>query len=112
MLKFCHSCNSLTLTNFTNMRTLNVTHYDSMFYDCWSLTSLELANFKARNIDSMFNYCPNLRYIDIQSINCQSNDWFGVGAGYDFFNNGTIKVNSNCVSKIQNPFSNWTIIIN
>ena len=112
MYKFCYFCNSLTLVNFTNTRTLNVTSYPGMFGYCWNLTSLELPNFEAKNIDTLFLNCPNLRYIDIHSINCQSNDWFGVAAGYDFFNNGRIKINGNCASITQNPFSNWTIIKN
>ena len=112
MLKFCHSCNSLTLANFTNMRTLNVTNYDAVFYDCRSLTSLELVNFKTRNIDSMFNFCTNLRYINIQSINCQpryESEYSSIG--YGFSNNGTIKINSDCISTIQNTLSNWSIIL-
>ena len=63
MVKFCFYCQSLTLTNFTNMRTLNVTSYIGMFGGCISLTSIELPNFKTRNIDDIFNYSPNLKYI-------------------------------------------------
>ncbi len=102
MLKFCHSCTSLTSANFTNMRTLNVTNYDAMFYDYRNLTSLELASFKTRNIDNMLNYCTNLRYIDIQSINFQSryeSEYSSIG--HNFSNNGIIKIKSDCISTIQ-----------
>ena len=94
------------------MRTLNVTNYDAMFYDCRSLTSLELASFKTINIDNMFNYCTNLRYIEIQSINCQSryeSEYSSIG--HHFSKNGTIKINSDCISTIQNILSNWSINI-
>jgi surface protein len=95
------------------MRTLNVTSYRGMFGGCINLTSLELANFKTRNIDSMFDRCQNLSFIDIQSINCQPKYEFEYEYGniYGFPNNGTIKINSNCSSLIQNTLSNWSIII-
>ena len=109
MYKFCYECHSLTLTNFTNMRTLNVTSYTGMFEGCWRLTSLELANFRTKNIDRMLDYCPHLRYIDIQSINCQP--LYESSIGYGFSNNGTIKINSYCISSIQNTLLNWSIII-
>ena len=57
----------------------------------------------------MFNYCPNLRYIDIQSLNCQSYGYNSIGE--EFSNNGTIKINSKCASTIQNILTNWSIII-
>ena len=108
--KFCYHYYSLTLTNFTNMRTLNVNYYGAMFEHCYNLTSIELLNFKTKNIDTMFGYCPNLRYINILSLNCQSYNEYN-SIGYEFSNNGTIKINSNCTSSIQNTLSNWSIII-
>ena len=110
MYKFCYQCHSLNLTNFTNTRTLNVTTFTGMFDGCWELTSLELPNFKGNNLDWMLGYCPNLKYINLQSIDCQSNeDENNIGVG--FTNNGTIIINNNCISFIQNTFSNWSIII-
>ena len=83
-----------------------------MFGNCISLTSIELPNFKTRNIDDIFNYSPNLKYIDLQSLNChQSNDRYGNSIGEGFPNNGTIIINNNCISSIQNTFSNCSIII-
>ena len=83
-----------------------------MFGYCDNLTSIELPKFKTKNIDTMFNYCRNLRYIDTQSINCQPLYDSGYSSiGYGFSNNGTIKINSNCISVIQNTLSNWTTII-
>ena len=116
MLKICINfviiAKSLTLTNFTNMRTLNVTSYTGIFGGCLSLTSIELPNFKTRNIDKMFNCSQNLKYIDLQSINChQSNKDYGNILGDGFPNNGTIIINNNCISSIQNTFSIWSIII-
>ena len=112
MYKFCYICNSLVSVNFTNSKTLNITSYMSMFGDCFNLTSLELPNFKTRNIDIMFDYCPNLRYIDLRSINCQTNSYnIYSSLGYGLYNNGTIIINNNCSDVIQSSFSNWNIII-
>ena len=112
MYKFAYICNSLVSVNFTNTRTLNLSSYPGMFGYSVNLTSIELSNFKTRNIDDMFYYCPNLRYIDIRSINCQSQYEYNDGLiGYGFSDNGTIIINSNCSNIIQNSFSNWTIII-
>jgi len=85
MYKFCYWCDSLISVNFTNTETLNVTSYTAMFGDCFNLTSLELPNFKTKNIDLMFNNCPNLRYIDLSSINCQTtsyNIYSSLGYGF------------------------------
>ena len=112
MYKFAYICNSLVSVNFTNTRTLNLSSYPGMFGYSVNLTSIELSNFKTRNIDDMFYYCPNLRYIDIRSISCQSQYEYNDGLiGYGFSDNGTIIINSNCSNIIQNSFSNWTIII-
>ena len=110
MNKFCYQCYFLTLTNFKNMRTFNVTNYGAMFGHCYNLTSIELSNFKTKNIDTMFDDCQNLRYINILSLNCQSYNEYN-SIGYGFSNNGTIKINNNCISTIQNTLSNWSIII-
>ena len=109
MYKFCYGCESLTLTNFTNMRTLNVTSYPGMFSFCWKLTSLELPNFKAKNLDNMFASCPNLKYIDIQSLNCQFNVWPDYFSGLP--NYGIIKISDDCSNSFQGQISNWTKII-
>ena len=112
MYKFCYQCHSLTLTNFTNMRTLNVTSCMGMFDGCLNLTSLELPNFKTKNdLNWMLGNCPNLKYINLPSIDCQSNG-FSNNIGALFPNSGTIIINNNCISSIQNVFSNWSIIIN
>ena len=110
MYKFCFQCNSLTLTNFTNTRTINVTTFTGMFDGCWKLTSLEFPNFKGNNLDWILGYCSNLKYINLQSIDFQSNE-FGNNIGEGFPNNGTIIINNNCVSFLQNIFPNWSIIL-
>ena len=102
---------SLVSVYFTNAQTLNLTSFAGLFGRCFNLTSVELPNFKTKNIDMMFDYCPNLRYIDIRSINCQPEYEGGYAWIGSVPNNGTLIINSNCSNVIQNSFSNWTIII-
>ena len=110
MHNFCSRCDSLVFANFTNTRTLNLYHYSRMFEGCFNLTSIELPNFKTKNIDFMFDNCPNLRYIDIRAISCEIKIENYIGCGFSDY--GTIIINGNCSNFIQNSFSNWTVIIN
>ena len=53
-----YNCSSLTSLNLSNFNTNNVTNMRSMFFDCSSLTSLNLSNFNTNNVidmRSMFN---------------------------------------------------------
>ena len=46
-----------------------------MFYDCISLISLDLSNFKTQNVinmDNMFNNCESLISLDLSNINTQN----------------------------------------
>jgi len=91
------------------MRTLNVASYPGMFDSCYNLTSIELPNFKAKNLDNMFVFCPNLKYINIQSLNCQNYIW--PENYYDLPSYGIIKLNNDCINSLTNQISNWTKII-
>ena len=50
-----YDCSSLTSLNLSNFNTNNVTNMDSMFYNCSSLTSLILTNFNTINVINMSN---------------------------------------------------------
>ena len=39
-----YECESLTSINLSNLNTQNVTDMSHMFYVCWSLTSINLSN--------------------------------------------------------------------
>ena len=68
----CHSLTSLDLSNFN---TENVTNMSYMFYDCHSLTSLDLSNFNTENVtnmNNMFIYCRNLTDLDISNFNTEN----------------------------------------
>ena len=52
--------------------TSNVTDMSSMFYDCSSLTSLDLSNFDTSNVTNMsrmFERCNNLPSLDVSGFN-------------------------------------------
>ena len=83
-----------------------------MFDGCFSLTSIDLSSFDTKNViyfGLIFDNCPNLRYIDISSFNCNSEYFYDIFTEFPDF--GTIKVNNNCVSIVEEYISsNWSII--
>ena len=55
-----YNCYTLTSLNLSNFSTQNVTNMRYMFYNCKSLTSLDLSNFNTQNVTNMeymFSYC-------------------------------------------------------
>ena len=66
------NCNSLTKLDLKNFNTTNVTNMQSMFSNCSSLTKLDLNNFdtsKVTNMAYMFSKCSNLEELDISNFN-------------------------------------------
>ena len=66
MLWIFYNCTSLTTLDLSNFDTGNVTNMCSMFNGCSNLTILDLSNFdigNVTNMDYMFNNCPNLTSI-------------------------------------------------
>ena len=67
-----YDCLSLTSLDLSNFKTENVQYMSYMFYGCSSLTSLDLSNFKTENVQNMsemFRGCNSL-----QNIYC-NNTW-------------------------------------
>ena len=61
-----------TIEGIENLNTEEVTNMSGMFYDCQSLTSLDLSSFntaKVTNMDGMFNSCSSLTSLDLSSFN-------------------------------------------
>ncbi len=61
-----YNCESLTSLNLSNFDTSKVTDMHLMFYNCESLTSLDLSNFNTSNVTNMhdmFIKCTNLTTI-------------------------------------------------
>ena len=66
-----------TLKNivFKNIDTSNVTNIRGMFYNCESLTSLDLSSFNTENVTNMremFMFCVNLTSVDLSSFNTEN----------------------------------------
>ena len=63
----------LTTINFNNnFNTSNVTRMGNMFYNCSSLTSLDVSNFNTSNVKSMeymFSDCESLTSLDVSNFN-------------------------------------------
>ena len=67
-----YDCSSLTSLDLSGFNTANVTDMNSMFYYCSSLTSLDLSGFnteKVTNMYCMFYYCSSLTSLDLSGFN-------------------------------------------
>ena len=66
-------CNKLTtISGIGNLKTNNVTSMEYMFYDCSSLTSLDVSGFNTANVtnmDNMFSRCSGLTSLDVSGFN-------------------------------------------
>ena len=63
-------CSSLTNINLSNFNTQNVKDMSGMFFDCSSLTDINLSNFNTQNVTNMFEMfkeCSSLRQENIIS---------------------------------------------
>ena len=62
------NCYSLTSVNLSNLDTSNVKAMSSMFENCGSLISLDLSHFitsGVTNMSNMFNNCTSLEYLKV-----------------------------------------------
>ena len=63
-----YNCYSLTSLNLSNFIISNVKQLNEMFYNCTSLNSLDLSNFDTSNVTNITNFfynCKNLEYINL-----------------------------------------------
>ena len=66
------NCRSLTNINLSNFNTNNVTNMSCMFCDCISLINIDLSNFNTNNVTNMnmvFSGCESLINIDLSNFN-------------------------------------------
>ena len=70
-----YGCNNLSIiTGMENLNTDIVTNTKCMFYDCSSLTSIDLRNFKTDNVTNMwymFQGCSGLTSLDVSGFNTE-----------------------------------------
>ena len=67
-----YDCSSLTSLDVTKFNTSKVRTMIDMFYGCSSLTSLDVTNFNTSNVtdmNSMFNGCGSLTSLDVTNFN-------------------------------------------
>ena len=66
------NCSSLTSLDVTHFNTAKVTNMNSMFSSCSSLTSLDVTHFntaKLTNMNGMFSSCSSLTSLDVTNFN-------------------------------------------
>ena len=72
MYMMFYDCPSLTSLDLSNFNTSNVTNMQYLFDDCSSLTTLDLSSFNTSNVTSMqymFQNCSSLTSLDLSNFN-------------------------------------------
>ena len=72
MWRMFFNCTSLTNLDLSSFNTSKITDMSQMFYICSSLTSLDLSNFNTSNVTNMFDMfykCSSLTTLDLSSFN-------------------------------------------
>ena len=72
MSEMFYNCSSLTSLDLSNFNTSAVTDMGSMFSDCSGLTSLNLSNFNTfavTNMEGMFYGCSGLKELNVSNFN-------------------------------------------
>ena len=75
MRSMFYQCYSLTSVDLTNLNTKQVTNLGSMFIGCSSLTQININNFdtsKVSYMNNLFSGCSNLKAIDLSKFNTNS----------------------------------------
>ena len=73
-----------------------------MFYNCKSLTNLDLSNFNTQNVtdmSGMFYYCESLKNLNLSNFNTQNAAYMN-----DIFDNCESLTKENIISKDDNIF--------
>lgn len=71
MIRMFYNCQSLTTLDLSNFDTSNVTDMSCMFENCISLTALDVSNFdtsKVRSMSYMFENCISLTVLDVSNF--------------------------------------------
>ena len=70
-----YDCSSLTDLDVSNFDTSSVTGMQQMFHDCYDLTGLDVSNFdasSATDMHQMFYNCRSLAYLDVSNFDASS----------------------------------------
>ena len=74
MSSMFYNCSSLTTLDLSNFNTNNVSNMSRMFYYCSSLATLNLNSFNTNNVSDMsymFRYCLKLTTLDLSNFNTE-----------------------------------------
>ena len=103
----CHSLKSVDLSSLKSNGTILSLY--AIFYDCTSLTYINLCNIKTKDSDAlsyMIDFCPNLTYIDISSFEGR----FNSSGRNELPPNGTIVIKSEFLKLIRKEIpKDWVI---
>ncbi len=72
MSRMFYNCESLTSLDVSKFNTANVTNMSNMFFDCSSLTTLNLSSFNTANVTNMtgmFSGCSSLTTLNVSNFN-------------------------------------------
>ena len=67
--------NLVNIEGIENLKTDSVTNMSNMFYNCTSLTTLDVTGFNTQNVTNMYQmfcYCSGLTSIDLSSFNTEN----------------------------------------
>ena len=67
-----YDCSSLSTINLSNFHNNQITDMSYMFYKCSSLISLNISNFNTNNVNNiyeMFSYCSSLTSLNLSNFN-------------------------------------------
>ena len=82
MGRMFYNCSSLTSLDVTHFNTANVTNMSYIFSGCSSLTSLDVTHFntaKVKNMHNMFSSCSSLTSLDVTHFNtAKVEDMYGM----------------------------------
>ena len=70
-----YECRSLTSLDVSNFNTANVTNMNRMFYDCSALTTIDVSGFNTENVTDMswmFYNCKALTSLDLSNFNTEN----------------------------------------
>ncbi len=70
-----YNCSSLTSLDLSHFNTANVTYMGTMFYRCMNLPTLDVSSFNTANVTSMsdmFEMCSSLTTLDLSNFNTEN----------------------------------------
>ena len=88
MSELFYGCSGLESINFENFDTSNVTNMSQMFWWCGNIGSIDLSNFDTSNVTDMkkmFGYCDSLNSLDLSGFDTSNvTDMSGMFSGCRF----------------------------